>query len=235
VRYQVESRTAVFSAGDTTTAIDSVTVSATATLRMRRGSRDRVELEGTVQSLTVSSGLGARRSMQTLQGPFTLSWSVTPDSASLVPVDTTSCDQLQETARDVLLSLFPPLPATVTGNQTWRGVTALRSCRGGVALSLTTSTNHAIGMIADARRTRELQVNVDGSTTISGSGTQGASTVNLRGRGNLESAYFLDLSDGAVRSATSRIVAQVEFDLGYRTENLVQRTTRSISRADSRR
>jgi hypothetical protein len=230
VRYQAESRTVVYAASDTTVPLDSIILTARLTLNAWNASTG-VALAGTVERLTVTSGLGSAKSSQTLDGAFKLAWRAGPDSVFLAAQSVLpGCDQLQDTARDLLVSVFPSLPDGLSRNQSWRAMSNFKSCRAGLMIDV--SSRNQIQVVSDAAPLNRRQVTVrsDATVGITGSGTQGASAVTLRGSGVVTATYLMDLADGVLRSATSQSNTRLEFDLGYRTDRLVQHTVRTITR-----
>jgi len=230
--YRVESRTIVFATSDTTIPLDSILVVAQIGVSAKHlivaGA---ILFSGTVEMLTVTSGLGASRSSQSLNGEFRMDWSTVADSLAFPGQPTRAgCDQLQETARDILVSVFPLLPGSLTPNQIWRSRGTLRSCRAGVVMEIASRSQIAVASGTGTLNRRQVSLRSDGTVSIGGSGTQGAGLVTVRGSGVHTSTYSLNLEEGILVSTTTQSRTQIEFDMGYRTDRLIQRTMRSISR-----
>ncbi len=230
MRYQAESRTAMFAASDTTVPLDSIVVTAQLSLSARNAPMG-IALSATVERLSVTTGLGAAKSSQTLAGEFKLAWSTVADSVFLEAQPArTGCDQLQETARDLLVSIFPPLPEFLSRDQSWRATSNSKSCRAGLILDVSSRSQLQVSLSAPPINRRQVTVRSAAILSIAGSGMQGASAVTVRGSGTLGTIFQLDLTDGVLRSAQTQGTIQIEFDLGYRTDRLVQSTRRLITR-----
>lgn len=229
--YRIESRSAVFALSDTLTPVDSVALNATATLRARRSPEGGIIVSGVVEQLSVTSGMNAAQSTQNLVAPFSLEWRLTGDS--LIPPGRPAgdnCDQLEETARDVLVSLLPPLPESVAADQNWRYGQKLESCRSGLLLLLTSTSAVQVAAIADESSAGDVVLRSTGEITVSGRGTQGLTSVILNGTGSTRVTHRFNSSSGAIQSSRGESRLQLEFDLGYRTDRFVQYTIRTATR-----
>jgi hypothetical protein len=230
-RYTVESRTVVFAQEDTLTPVDSVTVNATMLLTATRDSNSALRLQGTVERLAVSSGLGTEIETLALDAPFSMTWSFSSDGVAALNTDPrTECDQLRETARDLMLAFFPPVPRSAAPGEVWNSVTRTTSCRAGLDLELSTTTELSPMDLQTARTSRELIISAAGKQMMTGTGKQGASNVTLRGAGETRTVYMFDLTRSVLREAETHSLMLIEFDLGYRTDRLVQRTVRTVVR-----
>ena len=232
--YRVESRSVIFSAADATVPLDSILLSSTAQLRLRREPNGTVVISGIVDRLSVSSGLGSARQTQSLQSPYSMEWVQTGDSTQPpARPASTPCDQLEESARDLLLSILPALPDTVSRNATWRNSRSIESCRGGVTIRLVTASSAHAGNLDSARTARALPFESTAQISVNGNGAQGSTNIVLKGSGTMSSRYLFNLATGAVQSGTSEMQLQLDFDLGYRTDKLIQRTSRTITRINN--
>jgi hypothetical protein len=231
MRYQVESRTVVFAATDTTAPLDSVLIAAQVSLIIRQNASGHIAISGTADRLTVTSGFGQAKTTQSLDSGFKLEWRIVGDTirVSSQPA-TTSCDQLQETARDILVSVIPPLPETLVREQKWNSSSLLKSCRSGLMIDVQSRSRIQVANGSAPINRRQVTLRTDGTVTLSGGGQQGATSIVIRGSGTASGNYVLDLVDGSIRSVNTQGRTQIEFDVGYRTDRLIQRTARSITR-----
>jgi hypothetical protein len=231
-KYQVESRTAVFAITDTTTALDSILISAQLRVSMHDSPGDaQIALSGSVDRLLITSGLAAAKTIDSLPSGFRLDWRLANDSV-VVPTGATQsgCDQLHETARDLLISILPPLPETMSRDQSWSTISTLKGCRAGLAVEVQTRNTVKVLSTAGPINKRQVMLESEGSTSLTGSGKQGTNSITLHGAGLSTTRYSLDLVDGFLRSTAAQSRTQIEFDMGYRTDRFIQRTTRTITR-----
>jgi hypothetical protein len=232
-RYEIRSRTVVYAASDTLTPIDSIFVVATALIQPDEFSSGRLALTGTVDHLSVTAGLAAGRSTETLQTPFTLSWVVTPDSVTApTRQPEAACDQLHETARDILVALIPPLPESIAATTRWSTESSLESCRAGLSFRVTATSALSPADFATAAQLRQLTITGQGVAALTGQGVQGATNMILKGTGSMAGEYVLSLVTGQLQSSRTRSDMRVEFDLGYRTDRFVQQTVREVRRLE---
>jgi hypothetical protein len=230
VRYRLESRTAIFSGADTATAIDSVVVSATLTATARRVSPGEVSFRGNIEAMTVTGGVGANRRSESLQAPVSLDWILAGDSVRIeqAPSDP-GCDQIRDTARDLLIGSFPSVPDSVTRAQTWKRHSALRSCRGGYSIQVGSDQDLRVASGVE-RNSSQLSIRSESRLTVSGGGGQGPNAATIRGTGSSLGSYVVDPRSGAVLTSNTNATVRIEVDLGYRTDRFVQRSVRSLTR-----
>lgn len=231
--YRIESRTSITSQSDpNSTPIDSIIVLAEVSLGYELDSGGSLTVTGIVQRLTIATGLGTARTRTDSAINTSISWKWEGDStvvlAGGVRADTVACDRLEDTARELLLSMLPSLPARVANADRWRTATSYSSCRGGVVLQVASSGSVQPVDFPQARQTGRLSLQSQGNITVHGSGSQGATTVTVRGTGSTHATLELDLRGTGLVNGSSRTNLSVEFDLGYRTDRFTQNTVRRV-------
>jgi hypothetical protein len=97
-------------------------------------------------------------------------------------------------------------------------------------MTLTTTNQLRVASPVSTQGRRLVTMQSEGTLTVAGSATQGAGTITLRGTGMSSTIYSFDTAAGVLRSTVTNSRTQIEFDLGYRTDRLIQRTTRTATR-----
>jgi hypothetical protein len=228
MRFQIDSRTALSSTTDTLVVLDSVIVSGTASLRAR-SSGSGIEISATVERLRVTRGLGNEKTTESLDAPIRLNWVVAQDGIT-IQSPSAGCDQLSETARDALTSAYPLFPGTVARGQVWGGAQSLQGCRAGIAFEVSATSQTSVSNFAEAARTSQLLLSSESQVEIRGAGKQGATDVRLRGTGTTTAIYHFALAPTSLRVSDTHSRVELEFDLGYRTDRVLQKTVRRIER-----
>lgn len=229
-RYRVESSTYLYSPTDSTTPIDSVRSTAVVVLTISNPPGDSMLFQGRVENLEVRSTDTTNAGLSRLENPYSLSWQVTNNRIGGAPRDGDSCDQLEDVAHDLLTSILPVLPDSLVTAGSWRSNSELRSCRAGLMFTLTSEVQLTSGDFEELRQSRMLHVSGTSTLRLAGQGKQGASEVALRGNGRGSTTHVIDLRVGVLESSTSTSSMLLEFDLGYRTDRVIQKTTRSVTR-----
>ena len=185
----------------------------------------------TIDSLAITSvrdTLGPARRLTApvvVQLPFIPSSITTAvDSAALL----STCDSMEETARVLAGDLYIQIPVPLRQGERWSDSTSLALCRGGIPLTVTKTSRFQIAEVRESRDALLARILRQTTLTITGSGTQGARRITVRGQGTSESAFTYDLRAGRFLESTGQSVLQLGFETIQQTEQVTQRSSSSV-------
>jgi hypothetical protein len=185
----------------------------------------------TIDSLVITSvrdTVGPTRRLAApvvMQLPFVSSSITTAvDSAMLL----STCDSMEETARVLAGDLYIQILVPLREGQRWSDSTSLALCRGGIPLTVTKISHFQITEVRESRDALLGRILRQTTLSITGSGTQGARRITVRGQGTSESAFTYDLRAGRFLESTGQSVLQLGFETVQQTEQVIQRSSSSV-------
>jgi hypothetical protein len=184
-----------------------------------------------VDSLVITSVRDSTTPIRQLVAPVVLQLPLTApliatasDSAALM----STCDGLDEAARALASDLHVRIPVAVERGQSWSDSTALVVCRGGIPLTGTRLSRYQIADVRETRDSTVARVNRQTTLTISGTGTQGARRITVRGQGTSDTMFSFDITAGRFLESTGQSVLQLDFETIQQTDKVVQRSSSNV-------
>lgn len=182
----------------------------------------------TVDSLVIASVRDTVVPLRRLAAPIVIrlplvaiSITTTADSAAFL----STCDSMEEAARILASDIYIQIPVPIEEAQNWSDSTSLVLCRGGISLTTTRISHFRIAEVRNSRDTVLAKVIRQTTLTITGSGTQGARRITVRGQGTSETTFTYDLRAGRFLESTGQSVLQLSFETIQQTEQVVQRSS----------
>ena len=184
-----------------------------------------------IDSLVITSKHDTLAPVRRLAAPVVVQLPLLPFSVATA-VDSTAllstCDSMEETARALAGDLYIQIPVPVQEAQSWSDSTSLVLCRGGIPLTATRISRFYITEVRESRDSVLAKVLRQTSLTITGSGTQSARRITVRGQGTSETAFTYDLRAGRFLESTGQSVLQLGFETIQQTEQVIQRSNSSV-------